>query len=233
MDEIKNEYISMAAVKARSWTGRAIAQFLGPHDKSVPNPRCKSAAPAKLYLLSRVEEAEQSDTYRAFVAANAARVAGARRAVETKKAGLLAEVESWPIAVPSLPFEQVQRNAIRSSNDYHEPLAWKRGYDFDPARRDSDPDFLDRITVNYLRHNLSEHDEKIVALFGKTGKHEAYVILNRKIHEAIAATFPEIRDECDRKIRLKSGEPERFFTSPRPIPFCLPTRRSGTDERRR
>jgi hypothetical protein len=167
----------------------------------------------KLYRLPRVEEAEQSGAYQAFVAGNAGRRAGAQQAVATKKAGLLAKVESWQITVPLLPFEKVRRKAIRSYNDFHEPLAWKRGYDFYPARLESDPEFLNRIMVNELRHNLSEYDAKIVALFGKTGKREAYVILNRKIHESIAAAYPELREACEKKIQEKSGDPAGFFAA--------------------
>lgn len=65
----QDEYLTKAGLKARGWTEKAIATFLGPCDRGAKNPVFRSAAPAKLYRTSRVEAAEQSAAYQAFVAA--------------------------------------------------------------------------------------------------------------------------------------------------------------------
>jgi len=88
---------------------------------------------------------------------------------------------------------------------------------------------LRRITVNHLRHNLSDYDRRLDDLFGKVGKSEAYIILNRKIYTSIADTYPDLAEECERQMYRKSGThvefekpviPQRMFESY----FSLPRR---------
>lgn len=201
MNASKPEYLSMTAVKARRWTDRAVAQFLGPHDKEAPNWRFKSGPPTKLYLLSRVEEAEQSDAYRAFVAANAARVAGARRTVANRDAEVVAKVEARPVSLTVLPLGVIRRRAIRYYNDEHWYPEIEDSSLNMPASEDSPPVFLDRIMVEYLEHTLSGHYVWLTRLIGHGGKSEGYLVLSRKISEAIATAYPELREECEKKIR--------------------------------
>jgi hypothetical protein len=84
--------------------------------------------------------------------------------------------------------------------------AKERGKEYfvrDRASVHSDKDFLDRITVNYIRHELSVYDEKIDDLFGKIGKHEAFELLNQKIYTEIGRVFPRLRKEARRQLKAK------------------------------
>lgn len=204
----QDEYLTKAGLKARGWTEKAIATFLGPCDREAKNPVFRSAAPAKLYRTSRVEAAEQSAAYQAFVAGNAGRRGGARKAVATKRDRLLQELATWQIVLRPKPYETVVDAAIRAYNRFHEDLYYDRGHEYEPASRDSSPEFLQRITVNHLRHNLSNYEARLDALFGRVGKQEAYRILNAKIYERIAAEYPMLKEECERQLRRKNGEGE-------------------------
>ena len=104
--------------------------------------------------------------------------------------------------------EVVVDAAIRAYNRFHEDLYYDRGHEYEPASRDSSPEFLQRITVNHLRHNLSNYEARLDALFGRVGKQEAYRILNAKIYERIAAEYPMLKEECERQLRRKNGEGE-------------------------
>ena len=79
-------------------------------------------------------------------------------------------------------------------------------YDFTPATTDSDSVFLNRVIVNYLRHNLSNYDSKLDDIFGKVGKSEAYRIINTKIYAKIAEVYPVLKDECDNQLMSKLDE---------------------------
>lgn len=201
------ECCSKAALKARGWTEKTITTFLGNPDREAKNPVFRSAAPVKLYLLSRVKAAERSPEYLAFVAKNAGRRSGAKKAVETKRERLLKELAGWQIALRTKPYGAVVDAAIQSYNEFHEDLYYDRGHGYEPAARDSSPEFLQRITVNHLRHNLSNYDARLDALFGKVGKQEAYRLLNAKIYAKIAEEYPLLRDECERQMQRKSNCP--------------------------
>ena len=170
-------------------------------------------------MLSRVEAAERSPEYLAFVAGNAGRRSGAKKAVETKREQLLKDLAGWKIVLRAKPYETVVDAAIRSYNRFHEDLYYDRGHRYEPAARDSSLEFLQRITVNHLRHNLSNYDSRLEALFGKVGKQEAYQILNRKIYAKIAEEYPLLQGECERQMQRKSnclsGEIISGSTTPR------------------
>ena len=83
------------------------------------------------------------------------------------------------------------RSACESYNAYKEEKALRSGfYDWQRATPDSGTPFLDRITVNYLRHSLSHYDAELTRISGKVGKEEAYVHLNSKVYGASAKAFP-------------------------------------------
>ncbi|HPE62478.1 MAG TPA: hypothetical protein PLQ49_00045 [Methanothrix sp.] len=122
------------------------------------------------------------------------------KATETKKQKLLAEIGGWKIAVTSEPLDKVRCNAIDAYNVHQD---WICEYEFSAIRfatEDSDPNFLDRITVNYLRHQLSNYGDYLAQLLGPTGKDEAYKTLRDKILLAIAERFPELATECRRQV---------------------------------
>jgi hypothetical protein len=204
------QYLPKSQLKARGWTDGGITRFLGACDKTARNPCYRSAAPMQLFLLDRVVAAETSDAYKTFTEQNRNRVKGAKKAVQTKKEQLMQTLRGWTIAVKSRPYPTAVQDAIDSYNKFHGDRCYDRGYDFMAATETSDPDFLRRITVNYLRHNLSSYDRRLDDLFGKVGKAEAYLVLNRKIYTSIAETYPDLAEECERQMYRKSGTYEEF-----------------------
>lgn len=194
------DYISKAGLKGRGWTDKGISQFLPSWDKEAPNPYYRKASPMKLYLLVRVEAVEQTEPFKTFQQASLTRKSGAAKAVNTKKAMLMTELNSWKIVVKSKPLENVQKSAIREYNNHQASLERDDGYFATP---DSNKDFLDRITVNHLRHGLSNYEKRLDALFGKVGTHQAYPILHKKVMEAIASKYPELAAECQKQIARK------------------------------
>jgi hypothetical protein len=148
-----------------------------------------SAAPMKLYLLARIKRIERRKTWIAWQEASAARKKSAAKAVSTKTDALLQWVDSLEIEVPKMTDEELTARAVENYN----ALWWETEK---RAGANDDQDFLDRIAVNYLRHQLSPYEEHLNEIAGKTGAHEARDRLRSAIYEAIGDAYPDLWSEC-------------------------------------
>jgi hypothetical protein len=102
----------------------------------------------------------------------------------------------------------------------NQPGQLARGnYDYDQATPDSDPAFLERIAVKYLRHELSDYDPELAKLFGQVGRADATSVVRKHVYNAIADAYPDLATECARQLRDRA----------RYIPLCpnLTFRHSG------
>lgn len=86
-------------------------------------------------------------------------------------------------------------------------LAIERGFEYTPATTDSDPAFLERIAVNYLRHVLSNYEKELAHVYGRMGVRQAYKEISRKVYDAISKGYPWLEEECRRQLKSKMGEP--------------------------
>lgn len=112
----------------------------------------------------------------------------------TDKQRLLKEVQSWKIILKPERAHTITQSAILEYNRYHPD---------EPASHNHSISFLNRITVNYLRHKLTNYDEKLNVLFGKVGKDEAYQLLNQMIYKKISEEYPGLATECKRQLKQK------------------------------
>ena len=197
----KDEYLNVAKLKERCWTGALIRDYLKVPDKLCQNPFYSKAAPMRLYLSARVEALEMSPEWQTAQERSKPRKISATRAVQTKMERLLAAVEEIQITVPSFPLPQVIQNACDKYNHFHDGL--DSDHDWLQASTDSDSCFLDRITVNYLRHQLSSYEKEIEEVFGKVGVRQAYKEINRKVYAAISEAYPVLSKECHRQLKGK------------------------------
>jgi len=74
-------------------------------------------------------------------------------------------------------------------------------YDFRPVDAKADSDFLNRIEVNYIRHNLTEYDRELEEMAGKIGVKEAVIKIKNRILDSIAEKYPELKGECVKQKR--------------------------------
>jgi len=194
------ERLAVSSVTERDgWTKSAVDRFLGAPDATKPNPAYRSGASMRLYDLSRVLEAEASPEFRAFVEKNKARRAGAAKAVQTRTATLLEEVNSIPITLTETrPLETVRRAAFDHWEKRTRERMARRGENY---RRDPEvtKDFSDRITVNFLRHSKTEYDDALDELYGRVGRDAAYHLVRGRVLDLIAERYPELADECARQ----------------------------------
>ena len=195
MAEPKPEYLTTSRLKERGWTDTMIKKFLGEPDATRDNPHFKCAVPMKLYELKRVEKVEKRKTFVAAQEASAPRKYSAAKGVATKREKAMEYARTVSIHVPTMNYDKLVKEACWSYNEWHEYD--RRGYHneyFTPADVDSDPVFLHRITMNYLRHECTSYEQELYKLFGKTGVHEAHDILQRRINDEIRRIYPELND---------------------------------------
>lgn len=193
------EYLTVSQLKELGWTDGLIKKHLGDPDKLKRNPVYRSKAPMRLYDVQRVEETERLIDWQALEAKREKRKQAAQKAVETKREQLDRYVARVDIKVPKLrPDKLIDRACVHYNNR-------ARGDEY--ARPNSDVGFLARITVNYLRHQLTEYEAHLSAIGGKVGARDAYVTIKRKVLAAIADQYPWLEEECLNQVeRLEEQE---------------------------
>lgn len=189
-DEAKSDkFLIKSKILSRGWTESGIKRFLKTPDDERPNPYNKQGAPMQLYLLERVEAIEATSEFQEWRAKAQKRRAAAKKGAETRKSKSLKSIEQVIIKVEVLELDQVQKRAIDSYNARSDNL----------ASAASDLDFLDRITVNYIRHNLTSYDHMLDFVKGKTGVEDGSLLIAKRIFASIAERYPSLADECARQ----------------------------------
>ena len=184
---------SRKTLAERGWTRSMIERLLGDPDIVVPlNPR--GTKNFHLFRHEHVLAVEASPQWQAEVAKAAPHRVAGRKAAVTKTDKLRAAVASMQIDVPLMAITEVHRAAQKSYNEI-----WIRRGQPDKRADDATGDFLDRITVNYLRHRLTSYEDELEAIFGVTGAPEGRVLIKRKVLAAIGDTYPDLASECARQ----------------------------------
>jgi len=190
--------LTQTSVLARpGWSKGVLAQLLGEPDlrKKVFGRTSLSA----LYLESRVVAAENSDAHQSLQASLANRKSAAAKAVVTKTNQLLAAVEVMRVDVIVMRLSEVHKLAIASYNAYHEQFG-------NTASPKSDAAFLNRICVNFIRHELTEYDYALADVAGKIGITKAVDGIRQKVYSAIARAYPGFATECERQCAARQDQ---------------------------
>jgi nucleosome binding factor SPN SPT16 subunit len=182
------EYVTVSELRKRGWTDALISRFLGEPDDRRQNPHYRSGPPMKLYNTHRVVQAEATAEYRAAQDARKGRREAAQKALATKKRRIAENVASVKIEVPQIAKDELIRSACQSYNSGGRGDSW--------ARESSDPKFLERICVNYLRHRLTKYETHLQEIAGKVGVRDAYLEVKGKVLAAIAEQYDWLGDEC-------------------------------------
>lgn len=191
------QLLAVSQLKARGWTDTLIVRFLGDADERRTNPHYRSGPPMKLYKMQRVEQVEASAEFREVQDTRKSKRDAAQKALATKKQKITNYVEHLKIEVPQLAKDEL----IRRACDNYNFRQWDRpnNHDFCSADKNSDPLFLERICVNYLRHCLTKYEAHLGEIAGKVGVRDAYTEIKEKVLDAIAHKYDWLRNECWRQ----------------------------------
>ena len=138
-------------ISIRKWTERLIKKYMPVPDEIRNNPYYGQASKMKLYKISRVESIEKNEQFLIDFQKTILRRKSSLKMVETKKDNLLIEIFELPISVEIIPRNELVPLVIDDYND--------RNYYKDYLTlRDLDQSKLERLTVNYIRHQLTSYD---------------------------------------------------------------------------
>ena len=188
----------VAALRERGWTPAMVSRLLGAPDKTVPNSHYKAGAPMRLWAAERVVEIERTPEWVAAQQAAAKRSQASLRVAQTKRDELLTQVQAMPVQVARLDPERLLRAAIDHYNRNCGRRYWDEGWQ--AACANSDALFLERIQVNFLRHQGTHYDRALEAVAGRIGVGDAVEAIRRKVYAAIAEAYPALADECGRQL---------------------------------
>lgn len=191
-------YLNKKQLNERGWSPKMIESFLGNPDDIKPLGRyCEEHR----YFLPRIENAEQSDEFKIAQTAYLSRRNAGKLAAKTQTKSRLEKARTMIIRVRRLPENEVLDSAIDHYNFNRRGRHWNDDYGYStPATENSDKSFLDRITVNYIRHELTSYDGRLRAQRGRIGGDAAVPIIRRRVFEEIACAYPHLEDECDRQM---------------------------------
>lgn len=187
--------------KDRGWTDTHIKTFLPEPDQLARNPFSRKAAPMKLYSLERVLQVEATPEFRKAKEASRTRQIAARERALAKKKEAVAVAESLPLRINPEPWPVVRQKAIEHFNK-----RLKRSQS--PASLKTVKHRLDRLTVNYLRHQQTSYEDELKAFKGVVGVGEAYLVVRRRILDLIAEAYPDLAEECERQKFEEAELPE-------------------------
>lgn len=183
------DFVTFTALRARGWSPKLIESILGEPDKLARNPYYRSAPPTKLFLTERVEAGEKNESFIVHQPRRKKAQAAACATADRKRDELLDEVEALTFDVPRFLLPDLFAAAV----SHWEALQSARGR-FDADGSNADDETKKRWAVNFLRHNLTNYDARLGALYRRIGKAEAYFVIKAKVSAAILEVYPELRD---------------------------------------
>jgi len=176
-----------------------VKRFVPVPDETRVNPRYRCAAPMRLYRLERVVGIEKTKGFLAAAEGARKRQRVASEVVEKKREKTSDYIRQVEIVVPKFSQVALLDKAIWHFNKRREGREFE-GREFgDAASRKSDSQFLLRIAVNYLRHQMTDYEGHLEQVAGMVGVGEAYYGIKGKVLAAIAAEYPWLAGECDRQ----------------------------------
>ena len=152
----------------------------------------------KLFLIKNIEAIEKSYEFQQYKKLVLRRKASAKKGVRTKTKKMLQKINTLLIEIKKI--NDVTDLAIKNYNQWNAQKA--RDVEF-VSRQSVSQEFLDRISVNYIRHNLTKYDYNIQELYGKVRKQEAYDLERFLVFTEIAKAYPEFANECRRQYLQK------------------------------
>lgn len=198
---LSDDYTSRSELRNRHWTPKQLALLPAP-EKTESNPVRETAPPTQLWLDATVARVERSSAFKALVRTPeiiARQRASAQKAADTQRAAAMAAVDAISLKVRTMGDDTVRKHAIHAFNERADVLYGERGTHVGPATADSDPAFLDRITVDYIRYRLTKYDRHHRDLDGRFGHVAARELMKDRVFDAIAEAYPRWSAEAVRQ----------------------------------
>ncbi len=186
----RENYYNLTELKTRGWTLSKITLWLKEPDEIRKNPLYRTASPTKLYLKERVISLEGNKSFKDWLLKTKTSrdklSASQKKVHEIKKEELFKYINGLEIKIEKFHKNQLYKFAVRHYNNL-----WDSRNKYDKyATVDASDDFLNRISLNMLRHENEHYELELNKMFGKTGNDDAYILLKNKINDEIFKIYP-------------------------------------------
>ena len=198
------KYVTHASLlKDRRWTEKLIEIYLHPPCKLATNPFNRRANPMRLYRLGKVEVMESQKEFKEYILRKES-----SRKILSEKALIRAELARKELADKvskiTITIPRLAKDVLLQRACFHYNQLWSNRENYDKqAEITADEVFLNRITVNYLRHDETKYEEQLRFIFGKVGVREAYAVLKNLILTKIAEAYPFLLEECMHQVAVE------------------------------
>lgn len=190
MSKYSSDYFNKTQLKKRGWTDTYIKKLLGDPDISIRNRNYGGSAKIHYYLQSRVIEAENTDDFKQWLANSMpirTKISETHLEIhEQRRQELFDHIDNLDIVIEHMELADLHRSAVEHYNNI-----WREKGKV--ATIQDDKKFLNRISVNMLRHCSEHYETEIKNMFGKTGVDEGYDLLRKRIDSEIFRVYPDIR----------------------------------------
>lgn len=205
-----SDLISKAQVIRRGWTPLAISKFLGDPDQTKRNSRNRKA-PIQLFYEDRVAATENTAAWLDWKSKSKARSDAAKKSAASKREKTIDKATSQLHKVDLKPqFKNLSKQKLQDFAIKHfEELEIERHvrsggkYTAETVTSRRSPDFIKRITVNFLRHAGTSYDSELDKYFSSIGVNQAKDIVREHVYDIIATEYPYLKGECDRQLAVR------------------------------
>lgn len=182
--------------RRRGWSSHTIQQFLGEPDKREVKRFPNKTFTITLFSVERVEQAEENPEWQALAEGQ---YFVRRRAERTEtRANAMDRVRNFDVKVRNteLPRDFLVRAAVDNYNERKTMLRQRQGKTphIPVDAITGDPATITRLTLNYLRHNLTNYDWAIKKLAVADGTPEEYLTLRSRFFDALRHHFPDFAE---------------------------------------
>jgi hypothetical protein len=190
----KEKYMTKTELKKRGWNDELIGKYL-PEPYVTKNPYY-SRMSMYLWKEKDVLEAEQNEEFLDRLEKRNVYQKRAAAAVRTKeeKMRVILNAAIEHIKVEEHDYEEVVKRALKAKQNWYDITD-----QYDRDVRNADSRTVQRWTVNYIRHNLTDYDEFLYNAKGKTGILFAYPLYRRAVLDRISDAYPYLCEECERQ----------------------------------
>lgn len=194
----KEEYITVTGlIEKRGWTRSMATKLLQNLDyKKVKNPIYKCAAPMILYYLKDIKRIEKTKKFAQLKEKAEKRKISAKKAVETKINKTVDIADTFSVTVKRIDLEDLREYTLEEKQNWYNYNLWDRGIYRDAYLADEET--IKRWIVNFIRHNLSDYEEQLEILEGRTGKNKGYWHFKMKLAEEMKKVYPELQQDIDK-----------------------------------
>ena len=193
----KEEYITVTGlVEKRGWTRSMATKLLENLDyKEVNNPHYKCAAPMTLYYLKDIKRIEKTKKFAKLKEKAEKRKISAKKAVETKINTTVDIADTFSVTVERIDLEDLEEFTLEEKQYWYDNN-WNS--DYYRNAYSADEETIKRWMVNFIRHNLSDYEEQLEILEGRTGKNKGYWHFKIKLAEEMKRVYPELEKDIDK-----------------------------------